>query len=631
VDGYRSVGDGGSGQFFWNAADERAPDGGTIFSVTGIATGRWNRVFDGTTYNVRWFGATGNGVTDDAAAIQTVLDIFSGRSNNFSGTVYFPTGNYALQTELVFVGNYSNSVTIAGQAVGAGGDNGASLIWNGAAGATMFQGQGMNTCLFENIGFNGNQLALYCVQLIPSRTPALIASFNNTFDHCIFQGATGAESALVCLNDNTATDAVANIRFNNCIFNGAPTIGDTTYCVLPQQPSIGNTEGFTFTSCEFSSALYGFYFEFSNNVMVFFDCGFSSIAEACIYAAADGQILAEECGFENAIEIGPYAGQGMFVQAALFVKVDINCCELVADVSGETLNTMFRAGGDMCITDCVVDGSGEVSTASHIVCAQILITGLRSSIRVSGCDWSNFGSAYNPAPWNSPISIATHIPVNDGGNFLTSPGGVGADSRVAIILENNRLIDTSSQTHTEVPFYGTPPTVSPTGMVCDTAAAPTAYSYIYRGEPRQTTACYEIDASTFPASAATLAVNLERPAAKCKIIAVIAEVLAAFSGGTGPLTAEVGNPNAYGGPTDYLLNFDLTVPSGNNPKGTASGDLGAALASPVQGGFYLWDGLGGGTIIVTIAGDGVHLLNAWSAGTLRVYVTLEYLDFVPYA
>jgi hypothetical protein len=104
VDGYSSQSDGGQGQFFWNATDTRAADGGTIVQVTTplTATGRWNRSFTGNTFSVRWFGATGTsdglgGGTDDGAAIQACVNAvvaFGG------GTVFVPQGFYRVSTAI---------------------------------------------------------------------------------------------------------------------------------------------------------------------------------------------------------------------------------------------------------------------------------------------------------------------------------------------------------------------------------------------------------------------------------------------------------------------------------------------------------------------------------------------------
>jgi hypothetical protein len=69
VDGFAAQGDGGEGIFFWKSTDTRPDNGGTILQVTGISTGRWNRMFSGP-LSLKWFGAHGDG--------QRVLDATSG-------------------------------------------------------------------------------------------------------------------------------------------------------------------------------------------------------------------------------------------------------------------------------------------------------------------------------------------------------------------------------------------------------------------------------------------------------------------------------------------------------------------------------------------------------------------------
>jgi len=79
-DGYSVVSDGGGGVFVWNATDMRPTDGGTVFQVTGVTTGRWNRLMTDTTWlNVLWFGAkaTGrpsNGGFDNTAAFTLAIN-----------------------------------------------------------------------------------------------------------------------------------------------------------------------------------------------------------------------------------------------------------------------------------------------------------------------------------------------------------------------------------------------------------------------------------------------------------------------------------------------------------------------------------------------------------------------------
>ncbi|ANH80908.1 hypothetical protein A8C56_07870 [Niabella ginsenosidivorans] len=67
--GYHSTGDGGGGEFYWDSTSTDNENGGTIFQKTGTATGRWKRIISGA-FEVSWFGAKGDGVTDDTTAFQ---------------------------------------------------------------------------------------------------------------------------------------------------------------------------------------------------------------------------------------------------------------------------------------------------------------------------------------------------------------------------------------------------------------------------------------------------------------------------------------------------------------------------------------------------------------------------------
>jgi hypothetical protein len=114
--GARAAGDGGGGLFFW-ALSSAADDGGTALN-RGSGTGAgWRRVFEGRSsgsfpksVSVRWFGAAGDAVTDDTAALQAALTAGAG------GTVVVPAGQYvttgpldiAPHTRIVGAGNASS-------------------------------------------------------------------------------------------------------------------------------------------------------------------------------------------------------------------------------------------------------------------------------------------------------------------------------------------------------------------------------------------------------------------------------------------------------------------------------------------------------------------------------------------
>ena len=89
VGGYNTIGDGGGGAFFWDSASTLTENLGTIFESDEGGTGRWIRTIKDATVNVKWFGARGDGTTDDQTAIAAAVT-FLFQGNNPGGSLYFP-------------------------------------------------------------------------------------------------------------------------------------------------------------------------------------------------------------------------------------------------------------------------------------------------------------------------------------------------------------------------------------------------------------------------------------------------------------------------------------------------------------------------------------------------------------
>jgi hypothetical protein len=81
ITGHTTAGDGGEGIARWDASDSSTTDnGGTVW---GAGTGRWKRVYDGSTVDPAWFGTITGSAT---AAIQAALD--TGKHVDLKGRSY---------------------------------------------------------------------------------------------------------------------------------------------------------------------------------------------------------------------------------------------------------------------------------------------------------------------------------------------------------------------------------------------------------------------------------------------------------------------------------------------------------------------------------------------------------------
>jgi len=63
----------GGGVVFWDAGSTEPDNGGTVFAVAGVATGRWKRPY-AARVDLAWFGWKGTGAEDDAPRVQAAVD-----------------------------------------------------------------------------------------------------------------------------------------------------------------------------------------------------------------------------------------------------------------------------------------------------------------------------------------------------------------------------------------------------------------------------------------------------------------------------------------------------------------------------------------------------------------------------
>jgi hypothetical protein len=95
--GYYASGDGGGGNFYWDASSTEPANGGTIIS-NGAATGRWKRLPD-TYISPLWFGARGNGTSDDTTYLQNALNAAQGDTLDGENRTYVVSTTIAVHSD----------------------------------------------------------------------------------------------------------------------------------------------------------------------------------------------------------------------------------------------------------------------------------------------------------------------------------------------------------------------------------------------------------------------------------------------------------------------------------------------------------------------------------------------------
>jgi hypothetical protein len=168
VNGYFSVGDGGQGSFLWNAASTTAPDGGTIVKVTGIAVGRWQRIYSGP-LSPAWYGADATGTFD--SLVETTL-CFTAAALGYgypTGSVLFDPGSYLYSDTLT----QPNSITVRGNGIKTRllfGGVGQGYTWSNPLSALSGQ---LHDLTIENLG--SGTAGLVCTDLIGARSSGVLA------------------------------------------------------------------------------------------------------------------------------------------------------------------------------------------------------------------------------------------------------------------------------------------------------------------------------------------------------------------------------------------------------------------------------------------------------------------------
>lgn len=240
VSGYYTSGDGGGGMFQFNSASSATDNGGTVLAPT-TGTGRWLRVYNAP-LNVKWFGAKGDGSTNDTAAIQATIS-----AGTASGVqVFLPAATYSVTPAtsgtseagaIVYAFSFTSNLDIRG-------DIGATLrVANGvsSSGAPVRMAMFFTSGIVSNIRMSGLMLDMNGSNnaINPgggpydnSRAQAHIyvsgttaKASNVLLENCTFQNSPGTNSVVMGQSNTAAVSISTGWRVINCRFlnNGLNT------------------------------------------------------------------------------------------------------------------------------------------------------------------------------------------------------------------------------------------------------------------------------------------------------------------------------------------------------------------------------------------------------------------------
>ena len=221
VGGYYTLGDGGGGLFFYDATATDADNGGTIIEPDS-GVGRWFRPAT-ETYNVREFGALGDGSHNDTAAIQAAVDVVS---VNNRGSVYIPSGKYKISATIELAATPDANIAIFGDGPDVSIINQTQV---GSGGLDFsFKNTGTQqpyTCTIKDVGFETTVVAGTAI-LISYGNPA---STSTHYNHGPLVTNVGVRS-----NDSgywaTGIDLESawNAKITDCSISGSPFGGTWT-------------------------------------------------------------------------------------------------------------------------------------------------------------------------------------------------------------------------------------------------------------------------------------------------------------------------------------------------------------------------------------------------------------------
>jgi hypothetical protein len=177
------------GFFEWQPHSLAADNDGTVIrpkAVQSMDKGRWHRVFDGA-ISVKWFGAKGDGTSDDGPAIQNAID-----AALTGGPVHFPEGTYVITSQLVYTTHVSTPNTQVRGLVIVGDETDKTIFDNRVPlNAMLYAGEGDTDLVFQR-GLRLENFGIITTTAPPGSSGVQIShQYNGMIRNCSIRGPVG--------------------------------------------------------------------------------------------------------------------------------------------------------------------------------------------------------------------------------------------------------------------------------------------------------------------------------------------------------------------------------------------------------------------------------------------------------
>jgi len=208
--------DGGGATYLIKTAVDYAgtPDG---YGDHSLANGNVAVLQNEGAVNVRQYGAKGDGVTDDTAALQAAIDA------NLGSDTYFPSGTYKTSDEILIPYNTGNSTKLIGSQRSA-----ATISLEGATSKAALRISG-DSCTVEGLRFTTDEATNSGIRIAPedeTQTVTRVGQSYNVVEQCHFIGTMAYGVALITGPDVGGQDSGCyHNRIVGCRFGSNVNVG----------------------------------------------------------------------------------------------------------------------------------------------------------------------------------------------------------------------------------------------------------------------------------------------------------------------------------------------------------------------------------------------------------------------